>query len=64
MDNSVLPIARAAGGKTNLTVEIPSEPKGTVTVNIYANRNGQEVSILSLNFQGKSGTQTFSFMAK
>ena len=64
-DNSVdYPQLPALQGKNQLTVEIPSEPKGTVTVNVYASRNGQEISILSLNFQGKSGTQTFTFVAK
>jgi hypothetical protein len=40
--------------KTNLLWELPSEPKGTVTVNIYANRNSREITILPEIFKASA----------
>jgi hypothetical protein len=59
-----VPLQPVYQGKNTLTVEIPSEPKNAVTVTIYTDRDGQRVNLLTLNFQGKSGTQNFFFVAK
>ena len=63
-NNPDVPLQPVVQGKNQLTVEIPSEPKGAVTITIYTDRDGQRVNILSLNFQGKSGTQSFFFVGK
>jgi hypothetical protein len=40
-------------------------PGGQVTVEVYANRDGQNVNLLRLNFQGKpAGSYTYYFAAR
>ena len=64
-DNHVnIPLDMVVKGENQLTVELPSEPKNTVTVNINTVRDGKGVSILSLNFQGQSGSHTSTFVAR
>ena len=59
-----VPLDMVVKGENQLTVELASEAKGTVTVNINTTRDGQGVTILSLNFQGQSGTHTSTFVAR
>jgi len=55
---------QAVQGKNQLTVELAGEAKGIVTVLIVANRGGQDVNLMTLNFQGQTGTHTYTFVAK
>jgi hypothetical protein len=59
-----VPLDMVVKGENQLTVDLASEPQNTVTVNINTTRGGQGVSILSLNFQGQSGTHTATFVAR
>lgn len=59
-----VPLDMVVKGENQLTVELASQPQNTVTVNINTTRDGQGVSILSLNFQGQTGTHTSTFVAR
>lgn len=59
-----IPLDMVVKGENQLTVDLASQPQNTVTVNINTTRDGQGVSILSLNFQGQSGTHTATFVAR
>ena len=64
-DNSAdVPLESVLQGKNQLTVELASEPKSTVTIDIATKRDNNAVTILSLNFQGQTGTHTYTFVAK
>jgi hypothetical protein len=64
-DNHVnIPLDMVVKGENQLTVDLASEPKNTVTVNINTVRDGQGVSILSLNYKGQSGSHTSTFVAR
>ncbi len=62
--NNDVPLESVVQGKNQLTVELPGEPKGQLTLTVYTNRGGQNVNLLNLNFEGKTGTQTYTFFAK
>jgi VCBS repeat-containing protein len=59
-----VPLDMVVKGENQLTVDLASQPQNTVTVNINTTRDGQGVSIFSLNFQGQSGTHTSTFVAR
>ncbi len=59
-----VPLESVVSGKNQLTVELQGTPDNQLTVTVYTNRAGQNVNLLSLNFQGKTGTQNFTFVAK
>jgi len=59
-----VPLDMVVKGENQLTVELAGQPQNTVTVNINTTRDGQGVSILSLNFQGQSGRHTATFVAR
>ena len=59
-----VPLDMVVKGENQLTVDLASQPQNTVTVNINTTRDGQGVTILSLNFQGQSGTHTATFVAR
>ena len=63
-NNTDVPLESVVQDKNQLTVELAGEPKNTVTVNIYTKRDNQDVTILSLNFQGQTGSHTYTFAAK
>jgi hypothetical protein len=63
-DQSVEVPLQPVQGKNQLTVELGGEPNNLVTVSIIANRAGQNVSLMALNFQGQTGTHTYTFVAK
>lgn len=64
-DNSAdVPLESVLQGKNQLTVELASEPKSIVTIDIATKRDNNDVKILSLNFQGQTGTHTYTFVAK
>ena len=59
-----IPLDMVVKGENRLTVDLASEAKNTVTVNINTVRDGKGVSIVSLNFQGQSGSHTSTFVAR
>ena len=59
-----VPLDMVVKGENQLTVELAGVPTNTVTVNINTTRDGQGVSILSLDYQGQSGTHTSTFVAR
>jgi|SRR5579862_4952780 len=59
-----IPLDMVVKGENQLTVDLASEAKNTVTVNINTVRDGKGVSIVSLNFQGQSGSHTSTFVAR
>lgn len=59
------PLDSVVQGKDNLTVELADQPNNTVTVEVFAQREGQYVNLLRLNFAGKAkGTYNYSFVAR
>ncbi len=59
------PLESVVQGKNQLTIELQAEPKNTLGVEVSAQRAGQWVNLLRLNFQGKAaGTYTYSFVAR
>lgn len=59
-----VPLDMVVKGENQLTVDLASQPQNTLTVNINTTRDGQGVTILSLNYQGQSGTHTSTFVAR
>jgi hypothetical protein len=45
-------------------VDIASEPTNELKLDLQAERGGNWVSLLALNFKGKTGSQTIPFVAK
>jgi hypothetical protein len=62
-DNSVgVPLDTVLQGRNELKIDLAQTPGGQVTVEVYANRDGQNVNLLRLNFQGKpTGSYTYYF---
>lgn len=58
------PLDSVVQGKNELTVEVKEEPKNEVRLEIDAERGGQKVNLLRLNFLGKTGTFTYNFIAR
>ena len=65
-DNSVgVPLDTVLPGRNELKIDLAQTPSGQVTVEVYANRDGQNVNLLRLNFQGKpAGSYTYYFAAR
>ena len=65
-DNSVgVPLDTVLQGKNELKIDLAQTPNAQVTVEVYANRDGQNVNLLRLNFQGKpAGSYTYYFGAR
>jgi len=59
-----IPLESVIQGKNDLTVELQGQPQNTVTLEVFAQRAGGAVNLLRLNFQGKTGTQNYSFVAR
>lgn len=59
-----IPLESVVQGKNDLTVELQGQPQNTVTLEVFAQRAGGGVNLLRLNFQGKTGTQNYSFVAR
>ncbi len=59
------PLDKVVQGKNQLVVELQDEPKNAVTLEVYAQRAGNWVNLLRLNFQGKAkGSYTYTFVAR
>jgi VCBS repeat-containing protein len=63
-DSANVPLDMVVKGNNELTVEVASEPKNTVTVDVNTTRDGRGVTIMSLNFQGQTGTHTSTFVVR
>ncbi len=59
-----IPLESVVQGKNDLTVELQGQPQNQVTLEVFAQRAGNGVNLLRLNFQGKTGTQNYSFVAR
>lgn len=59
-----VPLETAVRGKNDVTVELQGEPNNELKVSVYTKRGGQDVYLVSLNFQGKTGTHKFAFVGK
>lgn len=59
------PLDAVVQGKNELVVDLQDEPKSWVTLEVNAERGGQNVNLLRLNFQGKkAGKYTYNFVAR
>lgn len=59
-----VPLQPVFQGKNQLTVELGGKPENDCTAYIVANRAGQDVTIMTLSFQGQTGTHSYTFVAK
>ena len=59
-----IPLEPAVQGKNEAIVELNATPKNEVRLEIEAERGGQWVNLLRLNFQGKTGAHTYNFVAR
>jgi hypothetical protein len=62
--NAYVPLENVVAGKNELTVELPEAPEKEIRIGVYTRRQGETVYLLSLNFQGKSGSHTHAFVVK
>jgi hypothetical protein len=63
--NNSAPLDSVVQEKNELTLELQGEPKGTVTLEVWAKRPEGDVNLLRMNFQGKpAGKYTYTFVAK
>jgi hypothetical protein len=59
-----IPLESVVQGKNDVTIELQGQAQNTVTLEVFAQRSGGAVNLLRLNFQGKTGTQNYSFVAR
>lgn len=60
-----VPLDSVIQGKNQMAVELQDEPKNELRIEVDTERDGKQVNLLRLNFQGKSaGTYTYNFVAK
>ncbi|MGB8475312.1 MAG: hypothetical protein WCE61_14610 [Candidatus Acidiferrum sp.] len=60
-----VPLDTVVQGKNELKVDVPQKPDNTLIIDIYARRGQQDVSLLSISFQGKQpGSYTYYFVAR
>ena len=59
-----IPLESVVQGKNDVTIELQGQPQNVVTLEVFAQRAGSSVNLLRLNFQGKTGTQNYSFVAR
>ncbi len=60
-----VPLDSAVQGRNELKIDLAQQPNNEVRVEVYAERGGQKVNLLRLNFQGKApGSYTYSFVAR
>jgi len=63
-DHITVPIDHVLRGKNALTVEVTGEPTNDLKLEVQAERGSEWVSLLDLNFKGKTGTQNIAFSAR
>jgi hypothetical protein len=62
--NVDVPLESVVMGKNELSVELPEAPTKELRVSVYFGKGNESVNLLSLNFEGKSGTHTHVFVVK
>lgn len=63
--NTNVPLDSVVQGKNELKIDLGQQPNNQVSVEVYAERGGQNVNLLRLNFQGKpAGSYTYYFAAR
>jgi len=62
---SSVPLDSVVQGKNELKIDVPQQPDGEIQVEVNAQRNGQTVNLLRLNFGKKpAGSYTYYFAAR
>jgi hypothetical protein len=60
-----VPLDTVLQGKNELKIDLAQQPSGVVTVEVNVQRDGQNVNLLRLNFEGKAaGSYTYYFAAR
>jgi len=60
-----IPLDSVVQGKNELTIDLQGDPKGGVTLEVWAKRPEGDVNLLRMNFQGKTaGKYTYTFVAR
>lgn len=63
--SSSVPLDSVVQGKNELKIDVPQQPDGEIQVEVNAQRNGQTVNLLRLNFGKKpAGSYTYYFAAR
>jgi len=63
--NSSAPLDSVVQGKNELTLELQGDPKGKVTLEVWAKRTEGDVNLLRMNFEGKTaGKYSYTFDAR
>lgn len=63
--SSSVPLDSVMQGKNELKIDVPQQPDGEIQVEVNAQRNGQTVNLLRLNFGKKpAGSYTYYFAAR
>lgn len=59
-----IPLTMVAKGKNSVVIELGGQPDKRLDIEIQANRGNSWVNLVSFDYNGKSGSQQFSFVAK
>src|SRR6266852_7208928 len=60
-----IPLDSVVQGKNELTIDLQGDPKGQITLEVWAKRPEGDVNLLRMNFQGKTaGKYTYTFVAR
>jgi len=60
-----IPLDSVVQGRNELTLDLQGDPKGGVTLEVWAKRPEGDVNLLRMNFQGKTaGKYTYTFVAR
>jgi hypothetical protein len=63
-DHITVPTEQVLRGKNTAAIELTGEPANDLKVELQAERGGEWVPLLDLNFKGKMGSHTVAFVAK
>jgi len=64
-NSGYIPLDSVVQGKNELTLDLQGDPKGAVTLEVWAKRPEGDVNLLRMNFQGKTaGKYTYTFVAR
>jgi hypothetical protein len=63
-DHITVPTEQVLRGKNTVAIELTGEPANDLKVELQAERGGEWVPLLDLNFKGKTGSHTVAFVAK
>jgi hypothetical protein len=64
-NTGVISLDSVVQGKNELTLELQGDPKGQITLEVWAKRPGGDANLLRMNFQGKTaGKYTYTFVAR